>query len=812
MRARFVCGVSLLFVLILIAFAITPCSRTHVTNAHAKPGMSNVVVFHDPSYQHAGTVKPPFDTFSTKLAENTWELPIVRNPGPVRDCTVPFCTELQTNKIGEGRAVFSPLAQEGLTGRAVLLVDVDQGPLRLFTKSALSCAQSLLKTRRVHGFRLMTECAVQTAHYAKAILLELERIRRDWAYVDGGQLGSTRWEQHVAVLVPGVPEGLAAELLAATLATADARGFVAVAAALRRVSVSVVNAATMYFGAVENMAGLERAVVVVTGMEHPRYTMYRVEHERWKNSRSRVDSRVYLAITRCTAELAVVETDVGHFAAHFAISQAMLDGSDGVAPWVGSYAINGEPARVSVEQSDKGVYNTLRLTQVVDLENPPTPNALANAVSVRLRHQHDNWLDREKWASSSFRWSQCERGIRELDIARQLRPALAHLINVNYSPSGAAYSPSVRCVEEASLALLTDLGVCELVDLEVLWMHQNQLGALPREIGQLSKLNELHLGGNKLNTHGVPAEIGRLSNLALLTLDMNQLSSVPPAVWQLTNLTKLWLNNNRLTSVSAGIASLKSLTFLQLHQNMLKSLPPEIGELHTLRELHVGGNLLVCLPPEIGKLAKLRLMTFDYNLLQSVPPEIGQLHNLARLRLDNNKLTSLPAEIGQLGALTELSLNGNLLESLPEEIGQLSMLSILSVQNNKLTTLPSVIGQLGRLAQLRLNSNQLTQLPGEIGQLTELTALWLQDNQLEVLPPEIWTLRELMLLHLGQNRLTSLPGEVGQLKHLTSLGLRVDKLTSVPAEIGQLVKLVELGLGGEWLHPPVHCQQGRETM
>jgi Leucine-rich repeat (LRR) protein len=782
------------------------CSDTMFNHAHAcaplrtQPGMSHLVIFHDLSYQHAGTVHPPFEAFTAKLKNTKWELPIVRNPGPIRDCALPFCTELQTTKKTEGQAAFFPLLREGQLGRDVRLVDVDMAPFRLFTNSAFSCAQKLFKTSE-NGFRLRNECSVQTKHYAKAISLELERIRHEWARVGDGQLGSTHWEQHVAVLVPGVAEELPTELLTATLAAAEANGFVAISEALCRSSVSVVDNATIYFGAVENMAGLERAVVVVTGMEHPRYTMHRIKHEGWDGKRSRVDSRVYLAITRCTAELIVAETVVGHFAAHFGISKAMLGGNDGVAPWVGSFAIHGEPARVSVEQSDKDRCNTLRLTQMVDTKNPPDPSVLTNVVSVRLRHHRNIRLDREMWASSTFRWSQCKRGIRELNIAHQLRPALSHVNYVDYSPTGAAYSPSVRCVEEASLALLADLGVSELVDLEILWMQGNHIGALPREIAQLSELNELHLGENKLNAHGVPAEIGCLSKLALLKLNMNQLSSVPPAVWQLTNLTELWLNENRLTSLPAGIALLKSLTILQLDHNMLESLPSEIGELPALQQLRARDNRLAKVPPEIGKLSLLRLLNLAENQLTSVPPHIGQLHNLVRLNLESNRLASLPAEIGQLAALMELALPKNQLQSLPEEIGQLSTLSRLTVDENQLKALPKGIGLLGKLRQLRLTANQLTDLPSEIGQLTELGGLWLQENRLSSLPPEIWKLSELMQLHLGRNRLTSIPGEIGQLKNLAFLTLRANKLTSLPAEIGQLVELVELGLGRAWPHP-----------
>ena len=51
---------------------------------------------------------------------------------------------------------------------------------------------------------------------------------------------------------------------------------------------------------------------------------------------------------------------------------------------------------------------------------------------------------------------------------------------------------------------------------------------MPAEIGQLTSLRELNLGGNQLTT--VPAEIGQLTALQVLYLGDNQLTSVPAEI------------------------------------------------------------------------------------------------------------------------------------------------------------------------------------------------------------------------------------------------------------------------------------------
>ena len=56
-------------------------------------------------------------------------------------------------------------------------------------------------------------------------------------------------------------------------------------------------------------------------------------------------------------------------------------------------------------------------------------------------------------------------------------------------------------------------------------------GALPAEIGRLSALTELDLGGNQLTS--LPAEIGQLTSLRELVLFENQLTSLPAAIGEL---------------------------------------------------------------------------------------------------------------------------------------------------------------------------------------------------------------------------------------------------------------------------------------
>ena len=246
---------------------------------------------------------------------------------------------------------------------------------------------------------------------------------------------------------------------------------------------------------------------------------------------------------------------------------------------------------------------------------------------------------------------------------------------------------------------------------------------------------------------------------------------------------------------------LNHLAMLELNSNQLTSLPPEIWLLRELRELDLKNNQLTVLPAGIGQLTRLESLWLSNNRLAELPTEIEQLTNLKRLDLHGNQLASLPATIGNLRSLEKLHLGNNQITSFPSEIWLLRELRELSFLSNQLASLPSSIGNLISLEYLYLSNNRLTSLPESIKNLTNLHYLDLSINQITSFPSEIWNLTSLKKLYLYMNRLTSLPAEIGQLTRLKLLSLEYNQLTSLPAEIGSLTNLKDLHLGYNYLVP-----------
>jgi hypothetical protein len=128
-------------------------------------------------------------------------------------------------------------------------------------------------------------------------------------------------------------------------------------------------------------------------------------------------------------------------------------------------------------------------------------------------------------------------------------------------------------------------------------LYENQLTLLSPEIGNLAKLQELHLNNNQLAT--LPPEMGKLTNLRTLDLSENQLSALPAEIGQLKNLSVLSLFNNKLPALPLEIGQLTNLQYLNLNQNRLSVLPSEIGNTKSLQQLFLTGNKIKELPPSL---------------------------------------------------------------------------------------------------------------------------------------------------------------------------------------------------------------------
>ena len=386
-----------------------------------------------------------------------------------------------------------------------------------------------------------------------------------------------------------------------------------------------------------------------------------------------------------------------------------------------------------------------------------------------------------------------------------------------------------------------------LTNLKVLALGGNELtGTIPTWLGSLANLEELYLWGNEL-TGEIPSELSNLANLKVLALDGNELTgTIPTWLGSFANLEELYLWGNELTGeIPAELGSLANLVELHLADNQLTgevpvelsnltnlkvlaldgnewtgTIPTWLGSLANLEELYLWGNELTGeIPSELGSLANLTELRIGGNQLSGeIPPELGNLANLTELRIGGNQLSGeIPPELGNLANLTELRIGGNQLSGeIPPELGNLANLQGLDLYGNQLDgEIPPELGNLANLTWLYLGGNQLRgEIPPELGNLANLQGLNLDSNQLSgEIPPELGNLANLVELHLGDNQLTGeIPAELGNLANLRSLFLGDNQLTGeIPSELGGLANLEVLDLGDNQLSGEIPAGLGRLT-
>ena len=247
------------------------------------------------------------------------------------------------------------------------------------------------------------------------------------------------------------------------------------------------------------------------------------------------------------------------------------------------------------------------------------------------------------------------------------------------------------------------------------FVSNNLSGAIPNDIGNLSKVNEIELS-NEPNLSGpIPNSIGNLVQLSIFhVLNTGIEGSIPSSIAGCKELRYIEIVNNpkmqgplpaafyNLPNITSLVVSYQPSFFsgvfpieicnwsylsnLTLHNDSLKgTIPASIANLSHLYSLDLSYNMLEEGVDNIQNMSELRILDLNMNRFHgSIPIELATCDNLESVFLWGNDFTgSIPKEFGQCQHLRTLNLISNYLSGdIPSELGLAPNLTSIDFSQN----------------------------------------------------------------------------------------------------------------------------------
>ncbi|KAG1324512.1 hypothetical protein G6F62_009058 [Rhizopus arrhizus] len=250
------------------------------------------------------------------------------------------------------------------------------------------------------------------------------------------------------------------------------------------------------------------------------------------------------------------------------------------------------------------------------------------SIMLRRRGLNNNQL---KYELQSLNY--CFLNITELDLSRNrltsLPSQIIHLKNLKI----------LNLVSNQINIIPTEL--YKLQSLQVLNLSQNKIKTIPHEMPiNLRNLVTLRIAANQIDQ--LPSSLHHWAHMKHFELGSvyggNQLTKLPKDIINMSQLEELDISNNQLSSIPNHFV-IPTLNTLNLSNNHLDYIPNTIAHCHRLVSLNLSKNNLTSLPSDLMNLQQLKSLDISDNLLCILPSEILENMSSTTLLITGNPLT-----------------------------------------------------------------------------------------------------------------------------------------------------------------------------
>lgn len=222
-----------------------------------------------------------------------------------------------------------------------------------------------------------------------------------------------------------------------------------------------------------------------------------------------------------------------------------------------------------------------------------------------------------------------------------------------------------------------------LLNLEYLDISKNKLKQLPESIGDLPKLANLFMGHNLITEfpQNMKVSFWRESLIAL-NLKYNEFTALPEDLNQLHKLQELSIQWNKITALPSNMTGLFHLKILDVSNNKLETLPDSIADCDAVTWLILTQNEIGEISDAVADMESIQTLQASNNKINFISPLFGDLKKLYKLELQYNYLTTFPNVVADLDKLWYMDLSNNNLMDLPDFVSE--SLVHADIRNNKL--------------------------------------------------------------------------------------------------------------------------------